>query len=44
MFNFSVSAAEEIAKTVLYLSSDAASFISGAEIAVDGGYHGYALK
>ncbi len=34
----------EIAKTVLFLSSDAASFISGTEIVVDGGYINYALK
>lgn len=34
----------EIAKTVLFLSSDAASFISGTEIVVDGGFINYALK
>ena len=35
---------DEIAKTVLFMASDAASFISGTEILVDGGYHSYALK
>jgi len=35
---------DEIAKTVLFLSSDKASFITGAELMVDGGYIGYALK
>jgi hypothetical protein len=30
--------AEEVANTVLFLCSDQASFITGTDIAVDGGY------
>lgn len=36
--------AAEVAKTVLFLASDNASFITGTELLVDGGYTTYALK
>ena len=35
---------DEIAKTMLFLASDEASFITGAELLVDGGYATYAYK
>ncbi|SDF60049.1 Enoyl-(Acyl carrier protein) reductase [Dyadobacter soli] len=39
-----VGTAEEIAGTVLFLASDGAAYINGADIAVDGGFIQYHLK
>lgn len=36
--------ADEIANTVLFLSSEAATYVSGTEVVVDGGYLTYGLK
>ena len=39
-----VGRAEEVAQTVLFLASDQASFITGAELLVDGGYINYTMR
>lgn len=39
-----VGTAEEIASAVLFLASDAAAYINGADIAIDGGFIQYHLK
>jgi len=36
--------ADEIAKVVIFLASEDASFITGCELIADGGFINYALK